>query len=69
MAENDQNTITRVRKILENWITDTTTADNVAKEIVSAAHRHTYREIMDFVRYMQIKGYSKLPIFNICLIN
>jgi hypothetical protein len=47
---------TRVRKILENWITDTTTADNVAKEIVSAAHRRTYREIMDFVRYMQMRG-------------
>jgi hypothetical protein len=65
MAENDQNMITRLRKILKNWITDTTTADNVAQEIVSAAHRHTYREIMDFVRYMQIKGYSKLSLFSI----
>jgi hypothetical protein len=59
MAENDQNMNRLVRKILENWIMDMTTVDNVAMEIVSAAHSYIYREIMDFVRSMQFRGNCK----------
>lgn len=56
MTEDDQNMNTRARKILENWITDTATVDKVTQKIVMSAHRHTYGEIMDNIRYFQFKG-------------
>jgi hypothetical protein len=43
---------TRVRTILENWIKDTTTVDDAAQGIISAAHKYIRTEIMDF----QFKG-------------
>ncbi|XP_048776501.2 uncharacterized protein LOC125680776 [Ostrea edulis] len=55
MTEDDQNMNTRARKILENWITDTATVDKVTQKIVMSAHRHTYGEIMDNIRYFQFK--------------
>lgn len=56
MAADDRNMNTRVRAILESWITDTATVDKVSQKIVLAAHRHTYGEIMEYIRYFQFKG-------------
>ncbi|XP_048744067.2 uncharacterized protein LOC125657509 [Ostrea edulis] len=55
MAADDRNMNTRVRAILESWITDTATVDKVSQKIVLAAHRHTYGEIMEYIRYFQFK--------------
>jgi hypothetical protein len=58
MAEDDQGMKTRVKKILENWVTDKTSVDNMAQKIVLAAHRHTYSKIMNSIRRFQFKGNS-----------
>jgi hypothetical protein len=46
----------RVRKVLENWITDAGTVDKVAHKIAMTTPRYAYEDIMDHIRYFQFKG-------------
>ncbi|XP_056013872.1 uncharacterized protein LOC125673767 [Ostrea edulis] len=55
MTNNDQNMNIRVRDILQRWVMDTATVDNVAQEIVLTAQRHTYGEIIDHIVYFQLE--------------
>ncbi|XP_048745322.1 uncharacterized protein LOC125658198 [Ostrea edulis] len=54
MTENDLNMNVRVRKILKSWM-DTSNVDNVAQEIVLAAQKQTYGEIIDHIAYFQLE--------------
>lgn len=56
MTDNDQNMSIRVREILQRWVMDTATVDNVAQEIVLTAQRHTYGEVIDHIGYFQLEG-------------